>query len=213
MNFNRENLLLYAVTDRAWAGEKSLYRQIEEALKGGVTLLQLREKNLSEQAFQEEAVAVRDLCHDYQVPLIINDNVEVAKKSGADGVHVGITDAPVAEIRREMGEGFIIGATAKTVEQAKEAEAAGADYLGVGAVFPSPTKTEAIRITKEQLVEIRQSTSLPIVAIGGIGYANLGELAGSGVDGVAVVSAIFAQENIEEVVMALKRKAQKVLGR
>lgn len=213
MNFNRENLLLYAVTDRAWAGEKSLYRQIEEALKGGVTLLQLREKNLSEQAFQEEAVAVRDLCHDYQVPLIINDNVEVAKKSGADGVHVGITDAPVAEIRREMGEGFIIGATAKTVEQAREAEAAGADYLGVGAVFPSPTKTEAIRITKEQLVEIRQSTSLPIVAIGGIGYANLGELAGSGVDGVAVVSAIFAQENIEEVVMALKRKAQKVLGR
>lgn len=213
MNFNRENLLLYAVTDRAWAGEKSLYRQIEEALKGGVTLLQLREKNLSEQAFQEEAVAVRDLCHDYQVPLIINDNVEVAKKSGADGVHVGIMDAPVAEIRREMGEDFIIGATAKTVEQAKEAEAAGADYLGVGAVFPSPTKTEAIRITKEQLVEIRQSTSLPIVAIGGIGYANLGELAGSGVDGVAVVSAIFAQENIEEVVMALKRKAQKVLGR
>lgn len=213
MNFNRENLLLYAVTDRAWAGEKSLYRQIEEALKGGVTLLQLREKNLSEQAFQEEAVAVRDLCHDYQVPLIINDNVEVAKKSGADGVHVGITDAPVAEIRREMGEGFIIGATAKTVEQAKEAEAAGADYLGVGAVFPSPTKTEAIRITKEQLVEIRQSTSLPIVAIGGIGYANLEKLAGSGVDGVAVVSAIFAQENIEEVVMALKRKAQKVLGR
>lgn len=213
MNFNRENLLLYAVTDRAWAGEKSLYRQIEEALKGGVTLLQLREKNLSEQAFQEEAVAVRDLCHDYQVPLIINDNVEVAKKSGADGVHVGITDAPVAEIRREMGEDFIIGATAKTVEQAKEAEAAGADYLGVGAVFPSPTKAEAIRITKEQLVEIRQSTSLPIVAIGGIGYANLEELAGSGVDGVAVVSAIFAQENIEEVVMALKRKVQKVLGR
>lgn len=213
MNFNRENLLLYAVTDRAWAGEKSLYRQIEEALRGGVTLLQLREKNLSEQAFQEEAIAVRDLCHDYQVPLIINDNVEVAKKSGADGVHVGITDAPVAEIRREMGEDFIIGATAKTVEQAKEAEAAGADYLGVGAVFPSPTKAEAIRITKEQLVEIRQSTSLPIVAIGGIGYANLEELAGSGVDGVAVVSAIFAQENIEEVVMALKRKVQKVLGR
>lgn len=213
MNFNRENLLLYAVTDRAWAGEKSLYRQIEEALRGGVTLLQLREKNLSEQAFQEEAVAVRDLCHDYQVPLIINDNVEVAKKSGADGVHVGITDVPVAEIRREMGEDFIIGATAKTVEQAKEAEAAGADYLGVGAVFPSPTKAEAIRITKEQLVEIRQSTSLPVVAIGGIGYANLEELAGSGVDGVAVVSAIFAQENIEEVVMALKRKVQKVLGR
>ncbi len=213
MNFNRENLLLYAVTDRAWAGEKSLYRQIEEALKGGVTLLQLREKNLSEQAFLEEAVVVRDLCHDYQIPLIVNDNVEVAKKSGADGIHVGITDAPVAEIRREMGDDFIIGATAKTVEQAKEAEAAGADYLGVGAVFPSPTKAEAVRITKEQLVEIRQSTALPVVAIGGIGYANLGELAGSGVDGVAVVSAIFAQENIEEAVMALKRKVRKMLGK
>lgn len=213
MNFDKENLLLYAVTDRAWAGETSLYRQIEAALKGGVTLLQLREKNLSEQAFLEEAVAVRDLCHDYQVPLIINDNVEVAKKSGADGVHVGITDAPVAEIRREMGNDFIIGATAKTVEQAKEAEKAGADYLGVGAVFPSPTKAEALRITKEQLVEICQSTALPVVAIGGIGYANLGELEGSGVDGVAVVSAIFAQENIEEAVMALKRKVRKMLGK
>lgn len=212
MNFNRGNLLLYAVTDRAWAGEKSLCQQIEAALKGGVTLLQLREKNLSEQAFLEEAVVVRDLCHAYQVPLIINDNVEVAKKIGADGVHVGITDVPVAKIRREMGEDFIIGATAKTVEQAKEAEAAGADYLGVGAVFPSPTKAEAIRITKEQLVEIRQATSLPIVAIGGIGYANLEELAGSGVDGVAVVSAIFAQKDIEEAVMALKRKVRKVLG-
>lgn len=212
MNFSRENLLLYAVTDRTWAGEKPLYRQIEAALKGGVTLLQLREKNLSEQAFLEEAVAVRDLCHSYRVPLIINDNVEVAKKSGADGVHVGITDRPVAEIRHEMGDDFIIGATAKTVGQAREAQAAGADYLGVGAVFASPTKTEAVRITKEQLKEISASVDLPIVAIGGIGYANIKELADSGVDGVAVVSALFAQEDIEEAAMALKRKVREALA-
>ena len=213
MNFSKENLLLYAVTDRAWAGEKPLYRQIEAALKGGVTLVQLREKNLSDQAFLEEAMAVRDLCRSYQVPLIINDNVEVAKKSGADGVHVGITDAPVAEIRREMGSDFIIGATAKTVEQARQAEAAGASYLGVGAVFPSPTKAEAVRITVEQLKEISGSVELPTVAIGGIGYANIKELAGSGVDGVAVVSALFAQDDIEEAAMALKRKVQKALGK
>lgn len=211
MKFTKENLLLYAVTDRTWAGESPLYRQIEAALKGGVTLVQLREKKLEERAFLEEALDVKDLCHSYQVPLIINDNVEVAKKSGADGVHVGITDAPVAEIRQEMGEDFIIGATAKTVEQAKAAEAAGADYLGVGAVFPSPTKTDAIRITKEQLREIRESVKIPVVAIGGIGYDNMEELAGSGADGVAVVSALFAQDNIEEAAYALKKRAKQVL--
>lgn len=211
MKFTKKNLLLYAVTDRTWAGENPLYRQIEAALKGGVTLVQLREKNLEERAFLEEALDVKELCHSYQVPLIINDNVEVAEKSGADGVHVGITDAPVAEIRREMGADFIIGATAKTVEQAKAAEAAGADYLGVGAVFPSPTKTDAIRITKEQLKEIRESVKIPVVAIGGIGYANMEELAGSGADGVAVVSALFAQDNIEEAAYALKKRAQQVL--
>lgn len=213
MNFSKNNLLLYAVTDRTWAGEQSLYRQVEAALKGGVTLVQLREKNLAEGAFLEEALAIRDLCHRYQVPLIINDNVDVAKKSGADGVHVGINDAPVEKIRREMGKDFIIGATAKTIEQAKAAELAGADYLGVGAVFPSPTKTDAIRITKEQLKEIRQAVKIPMVAIGGIGYANMDELEGSGVDGAAVVSAIFAQENIEEAAHALKRKIQQVLNK
>ena len=213
MNFNRSNLLLYAVTDRTWAGENPLYRQIEAALKGGITLLQLREKNLSEDAFLEEAIAIRTLCHSYQVPLIINDNVTVAKKSGADGVHVGLTDEPVAEIRQEMGGDFIIGATAKTVEQAREAEAAGADYLGVGAVFPSPTKSEAVRITKEQLKEITQSVKIPVAAIGGIGGANLDELAGSGIDGVAVVSAIFAQEDIEDATVWLKKKVENVLGK
>ena len=151
MKLEKQMLRLYAVTDRGWVGKKTLYEQIEEALKGGVTIVQLREKNLDTAAFIEEAVKVKELCHRYNVPLIINDNVTVALKSGADGVHVGIEDTPVEEIRKAVPYGFIIGATAKTVEQARSAERQGADYLGVGAVFPSPTKKNAIRITKEQL--------------------------------------------------------------
>ncbi len=195
MNFSRENLLLYAVTDRAWVGEKTLLQQIEEALEGGVTILQLREKNLPTEEFIKEAIQVKELCRKYHVPLIINDNVEVAEKSGADGVHVGIEDAPVAEIRRKMGPDFIIGATAKTVEQAVFAEKSGADYLGVGAVYPSPTKKNAIRITKEQLAEICSAVSIPAVAIGGITAENLPPLKGSKIAGAAVVSAIFGAES------------------
>ena len=204
MIFNRNSLLLYAVTDRAWVGKKTLLDQIEEALRGGVTLLQLREKNLPEEEFLKEALQVKELCHRYNVPLIINDNVDVAEKAGADGVHVGIEDAPVAEIRRRMGPGFIIGATAKTVEQAVFAEQSGADYLGVGAVYPSPTKKNAIRITKEQLLEICSAVSIPAVAIGGITAENLPPLAGSGIAGAAVVSAVFGAENPETAARQLK---------
>jgi thiamine-phosphate pyrophosphorylase len=208
MKFQKEQLMLYAVTDRAWEGKLTLLQQIEEALKGGVTILQLREKGLSEEAFVEEAILARELCHRYGVPLIINDNVEVAIKSGADGVHVGIEDQPVAEIRQRIGSDFIIGATAKTVEQAKAAEAAGADYLGVGAVFPSPTKKNAIRITKEQLQKICASVSIPAVAIGGISAENVEELQGGGMCGVAVVSAVFAAENIEKAAARLKEQVR-----
>ena len=204
MIFNRNSLLLYAVTDRAWVGKKTLLDQIEEALRGGVTLLQLREKNLPEEEFLKEALQVKELCHRYNVPLIINDNVDVAEKSGADGVHVGIEDAPVGEIRRRMGPDFIIGATAKTVEQAVFAERSGADYLGVGAVYPSPTKKNAIRITKEQLLEICSAVSIPAVAIGGITAENLPPLAGSGIAGAAVVSAVFGAENPETAARQLK---------
>ncbi len=204
MEFSPSNLLLYAVTDRAWVGKKTLLEQIEEVLRGGVTLLQLREKNLPEEEFLKEAIQVKELCHRYNVPLIINDNVDVAEKAGADGVHVGIEDAPVAEIRRRMGPGFIIGATAKTVEQAVFAEQSGADYLGVGAVYPSPTKKNAIRITKEQLLEICSSVSIPAVAIGGITAENLPPLAGSGIAGAAVVSAVFGAENPETAARQLK---------
>lgn len=212
MKFNREQLLLYAVTDRAWVGRQSLYEQVEDALKGGVTLVQLREKNLAEDEFVKEAVELKELCHRYHVPLIINDSVKVAKESGADGVHVGIEDAPVAEIRKEMGDDFIIGATAKTVEQAKAAEAAGADYLGVGAVFPSPTKQNAIRITNEQLKEICSSVRIPAVAIGGISRDNVFELKGGGIAGIAVVSAIFAADDIQESTRELMRRITEVIG-
>lgn len=210
MKFDKEMLLLYAVTDKAWTGKQTLYEQIEAALKGGVTMVQLREKQLDEEAFIEEAVQVRELCHKYGVPLIINDRVEVALKSGADGVHVGIEDMTVAEIRGRVPEDFIIGATCKTIEQAREAEAAGADYMGVGAVFPSPTKKNAVRITNDQLCEIISSVNIPAVAIGGISDDNILEIKGCRVSGVAVVSAIFGADDIENAARELKEKARLV---
>lgn len=208
MRLEKDRLLLYAVTDRSWTGQQSLYEQIEEALKGGVTMVQLREKLLSEDELVAEAIQIKELCHRYEVPLIINDNVDAALKSGADGVHVGIEDAPVSEIRRRAGDDFIIGATAKTTEQAKAAEAAGADYLGVGAVFPSPTKKNAIRITPQDLREICGSVAIPAVAIGGITGDNVSEIKGGGMAGVAVVSAIFAAQDIQKAAAELKRKVK-----
>ena len=211
MKFNEKMLLLYAVTDRAWVGKQTLLEQIEDALKGGATIIQLREKKLDENSFVEEAMQVRNLCHKYNVPLIINDNVEVALKSGADGVHVGIEDVPVAEIRKRVSADFIIGATCKTVEQAKIAETAGADYMGVGAVFPSPTKTNAVRITNAQLREIVSSVSIPAVAIGGISYDNVCQIKGSSVSGIAVVSAIFGAVDIEKATTLLKERVKAVV--
>lgn len=212
MELHRDMLLLYAVTDRSWTGRQTLYDQIQAALEGGVTMVQLREKRLSTQALVEEAVEIKELCHRYHVPLIINDNVEAAVASGADGVHVGITDTPVAEIRKRAGGSFIIGATAKTVAQAIAAEQAGADYLGVGAVFPSPTKQNAIRITLEQLKQICSAVSIPAVAIGGIGRENVAALAGGGMAGIAVVSAIFAEKNIQNAAAELKEVVRKVVS-
>lgn len=203
--------MLYAVTDRSWTGQQSLYEQIEEALKGGVTMVQLREKHLSEDELVAEAIQIKELCHRYEVPLIINDNVDAALKSGADGVHVGIEDAPVSKIRKRAGDDFIIGATAKTTEQAKAAEAAGADYLGVGAVFPSPTKKNAIRITPQDLREICGSVAIPAVAIGGITEDNVSQIKGGGMAGVAVVSAIFAAQDIQKAAAELKTKVKAVV--
>ena len=211
MKFNEKMLLLYAVTDKAWVGNKTLTEQIEDALRGGATIIQLREKNLDEDSFIKEAIQVRDLCHKYNVPLIINDNVDVALKSGADGVHVGIDDTPVADIRKRVPADFIIGATCKTVEQAKIAEAGGADYMGVGAVFPSVTKTNAVRITNEQLREIVSSVSIPAVAIGGISYDNVCEIKGSSVSGIAVISAVFGADDIEKATALLKERVKAVV--
>lgn len=211
MKFHKDMLLLYAVTDRAWVGRQSLYEQIEDAIIGGVTIVQLREKDLLKEEFITEAMLIKELCHHYNIPLIINDNVEVALKIGADGVHVGIEDMPVAEIRKKAGDDFIIGATAKTVEQAVMAERAGADYLGVGAVFPSPTKTNAIRISNEQLKEICSSVSIPAVAIGGISFGNMNEIRGGGMNGVALVSAIFGADNIQETTAKLREKVEDIV--
>lgn len=211
MKFKKEMLLLYAVTDRKWTGEKTLYQQVEEALKGGATLIQLREKNMSQEEFLKEAREITELCHRYGTALIINDNVEVALKSGADGVHVGIEDTPVEEIRKMTPGDFIIGATAKTTEQAQRAEKEGADYIGVGAVFPSPTKKNAIRITLEQLKKICSSVRIPAVAIGGITYENAGTLRGGRMAGVAVVSAVFGAADIKKETARLKKKIQETV--
>ncbi|HOC35184.1 MAG TPA: thiamine phosphate synthase [Ruminococcus flavefaciens] len=198
MQFNKEMLKLYAITDRTWLGGRSLEEAVEQAILGGVTCVQIREKGLDDDELVEAASKLADVCHKYNVPLIVNDNYLAALKSGADGVHVGIEDAPVKEIRRIAGRNFIIGATAKTVEQAKLAEADGADYLGVGAVFPSPTKKKAVRITPEKLREICDSVKIPAVAIGGISHENVHEIDGCGQAGIAVVSAIFAADNIKK---------------
>lgn len=191
-------LKLYAVTDRTHLNGKTLAEAVELAIQGGVTCVQLREKNISYNEYISKAVEIREICHKYGVPLIINDNYRVALASGADGVHVGIEDTAVSEIRKNVGDNFIIGATAKTIEQAQKAQKDGADYLGVGAVFPSPTKTNAIRITPEKLTEICKSISIPVVAIGGINLENVHLIKNCGQSGIAVVSALFSQDNIKE---------------
>lgn len=197
MKFKSEQLSLYAITDRNCLRGRNIAEQVEQAILGGVTCIQLREKNLSTEKLVEEAKEVLKICRQYGIPLIINDDYKTAVEIGADGVHVGIEDAPVAEIRRFAGSDFIIGATAKTVEQARFAEISGADYIGVGAVFPSPTKKNAIRITPEQLREICTSVSIPAVAIGGITAENVSEIKNCGQRGIAVVSAIFAAEDVK----------------
>ena len=211
MKLSKDDLLLYAITDRGSLDKKVFFEKIEEALQGGVTILQLREKELDEDSFTDEAIEVKAICRKYGVPLIINDNVNVALKSGADGVHVGIEDMPIDEIRRKAPDSFIIGATCKTVEQAQSAERLGADYMGVGAVFPSPTKKNAVRITREQLKEICSSVSIPAVAIGGITLENVGELKGGGMSGIAVVSAVFSADDIQKAASLLKEKTKSLI--
>lgn len=202
-------LRLYAVTDRTWVGEKTLFEQVEEGLRGGVTCVQLREKELGFEEFLAEAKEMKALCAKYGVPLIINDNVEIALLCGAAGVHVGQEDMAAQEVRKRAGDRLIIGVTAKTVEAARQAEAVGADYIGSGAVFGSTTK-QTRAITKDELSAICASVSIPVVAIGGINRKNLSLLKGAGAVGAAIVSGIFAAQNIEAECRMLRKIADEI---
>ncbi len=208
---DKKVLRLYAITDRSLASKDTICLMAERALEGGATILQLREKNVPRDFLIKEAKQLKLMCSRHGVPLIINDNVEVALKC-ADGVHLGKDDMAVSEVRKLAGSNFIIGATAKTVEQAVNAQAAGADYLGVGAVFPSPTKVNAIRITPQLLRDICWSVTIPAVAIGGITKDNILSLKGCGAAGAAVVSAIFGQKDIKGAAKELKRLADICFG-
>lgn len=210
MKFCKEQLLLYAVTDRSREGGEPLLSRVEKALEGGATMIQLREKDMDRKALEKEASEIKELCMRYNVPFIINDDVDAALSVGADGVHVGEGDEPCAKIRERAGRDFIIGVTAKTVARAREAEAAGADYLGVGAVFPSSTKSIAKRITAKEFSDISESVGIPCVAIGGITLENMESLRSCGAAGVAVVSAIFSEENIVSATKKLKAKAMEI---
>ena len=213
MKLNENMLRLYAVTDRSWLRGETIFDQVEAAIRGGATLIQLREKELPFDAFLDEAIEMKALCERCNVPLIINDNVEIALRSGADGVHVGQDDMRAADIRKMAGRNLIVGVTAKTVEQALDAQAAGADYLGSGAVLGSSTKTNARPMTRETLSAICAAVDIPVVAIGGINRNNISELRGTGISGVAVVSGIFAAEDIEAECRLLLDLARKVSGR
>ena len=196
-------LRLYLITDRSWLGGRSLEDQVEAALEAGATCLQLREKHLEEGAFLAQAVRIKEIAHRHGVPLIINDNLRVALESGADGLHVGQGDLQAQKARALLGPEKILGVSARTVEQALAAQAAGADYLGVGAVFPTSTKPEAAEVPWETLGEICQAVEIPVVAIGGITAQRLPQLAGSGIAGAAVISAVFAQPDIPAAVRGL----------
>lgn len=211
MSISKETMLLYGVTDRGNLHGKTLLQQVEESLKGGVTLVQLREKHLSFQEFLEEAKEMKELCHKYGVPLLINDNVEICIESGADGVHVGQKDMEAGAVREKLGKDKIIGVSARTVEQARAAQNAGADYLGVGAVFSTSTKEDAKPLDHEILKAITKAVDIPVVAIGGISSENVLELKGTGIDGVAVVSAIYGKENPKEAAENLKALVSEVV--
>lgn len=212
MKCDKNHMLLYAVTDRAWLKDKTLYMQVEEALKGGATCIQLREKEMNNEDFLSEAIKIKELCKKYNVPFIINDNVKVAVKCKADGIHVGQHDMQAQNVRELIGEDMILGVSAQTVEQALAAQENGADYLGVGAVFNTSTKLDADTVEHHTLKEICSEVSIPVVAIGGIYKHNIMKLGGTGVDGVALVSAIFASEDIQSECKELLALSGEMVG-
>ena len=208
MRLKKEQCLLYAVTDRSWLRGQTLAQQVEAALRGGVTMLQLREKNLDEEAFEREERVIQDLCRSFDVPFIINDNVELAKKLNADGVHVGQDDMAAADVRRRVGPDMLIGVSAHSVEEALLAVKNGADCLGSGAVFATSTKTNTSVLPRETLRAICDAVDVPVVAIGGITKSNMPELQGCGADGAALVSAIFSAKDIEAECRELRKIAE-----
>ena len=203
MNVEREKMLVYAVTDRTWLNGQTLEEQVEKAIKGGATFLQLREKKLCYDDFLKQAIALKKITDKYNIPFVINDNVDIAIAVDADGVHVGQKDMEAGKVRQKLGQNKIIGVSVQTVEQAILAQKQGADYLGVGAVFSTSTKLDASEVSFETLQKICNAVSIPVVAIGGISQSNILQLEGSGIDGVAVVSAIFAQKDITQATKEL----------
>lgn len=194
------------MTDRQWTGNQSLLEQVEESIQGGVSIVQLREKNLDDESFLKEAIQMKELAAKYGIPFIVNDNVLVALHSKADGIHIGQNDLAIQEVRKMVGPHRIIGVSAQTVEQAITAQQNGADYLGVGAVFSTTTKSDAIEVSYEMLKAIYEAVTIPVVAIGGITVDNVHDLKGSGIDGIAVVSAILAQKNIKKAAEDLRKE-------
>lgn len=211
MKCDNKDLLLYAVTDRSWLGTATLCEQVEDALKGGATFVQLREKELEEKEFLQEALELKTLCGRYGVPFVVNDNVEIALMADADGVHIGQKDLEAGYVRSVLGEDKILGVSAQTVEQAVLAEKMGADYLGVGAVFTTGSKADADDVSMDTLKAICDAVRIPVVAIGGIGASNVLELTDSGICGVAVISAIFGAENIQKATAQLKELTKQVV--
>ncbi len=210
MKFSRESLKLYAVTDRAWLNGRTLGQVVEQALNGGATLIQLREKSLGYDAFKYQALEIQRLCKKYHVPFIVNDNVSLAQDINADGVHVGQEDMNAANVRALIGSSKILGVSVRTAEEAVLAEKQGADYLGAGAVFHTGSKSDAVEITHEALREICSAVKIPVVAIGGITLHNARELAGTGIAGLAVISAIFASPDITGAAQELRTLAEEI---
>ena len=212
MKCDKKAMLLYAVTNRTWVGKQSLYEQVESALKGGATCIQLREKELDDEAFLNEAIEISALCKQYRVPFFINDNVEIAIKCHADGIHVGQEDMEAAQVRQRVGDDMMIGVSVHSVEEALDAVKNGADCLGVGAMFSTSTKTDVNVLPKETLRDICAAVNIPVVAIGGIGKSNISQLADTGVDGVALVSAIFAADDIESECRLLCKLSEEMVN-
>lgn len=211
MRCDKKDLLLYAVTDRYWLEGRSLSEVVRESLDGGVTFLQLREKKLDEATFLQEAIELQEMCKAYGIPFVVNDNVDIALKMNADGVHVGQSDMEAGLVRERLGPDKILGVSAQTVEQAILAQQRGADYLGVGAVFATGSKEDADDVSHETLKAICEAVSIPVVAIGGITRQNVSALAGTGICGVAVISAIYAQKNIEKATAELKKAVEQIV--